>query len=563
MSPVIHALNELCRSFGRMAARTKLDLLKQIIKLEAVSSRDLLVLQDTLDFLRAYPDNAAVRQRVGRAVARMRQHARNLRHGPDTTLLRNTGLPGSTTRYCYSYQVLRRLARRFPTCLEIDWDDLSSDVVLASTLELLLTPAENEGMEDVAGGWHDWVENGKSSPSQSDLEFLLQLFEDSDLDQLQQANLFENCELPLRYDLEEPGTGRCEVEVSVPRVQYQTRELSRERFPPEPEIRRTLHRPAPLSPARAEKVIATCLAALCCRSLEIYPLIWASHRDVTIFPCARGVQVLLAGVPVEHRGPLGANYLFVVMKNGVPVGYGPANPFLGCCEMGVNLFPEFRGSEVRFFYSQVMRVLHHVLAVEYFYLMPYGMGVGNPEAIQSGAFWFYRKLGFVPSDPGVEALARLEEERMQQDSDHRSSVATLHRLSRTDAYLDLSKGRCRRFPFHELGLRVSQFVAETFAGSRRAARKSCTQRVRRALDVRSVSAWSAPERMMLERLALTLAMIPDLHTWRASERAALVRIIRAKASASEAPAAALWRRHTRLEKALRQIVATDATSRSA
>ena len=62
------------------------------------------------------------------------------------------------------------------------------------------------------------------------------------------------------------------------------------------------------------------------------------------------------------------------------------------------------------------QVLFHLASVRYFVLTPYGMGEDNDEALQSGAFWFYRKLGFRAANPEVEALAVREEAQSGTDS---------------------------------------------------------------------------------------------------------------------------------------------------
>ena len=550
----IGALNAICRSFGREAAARKHALLDQIEVQDEIPVEQLLLLHDTLDFLRAYPDDARLRRRVKQLGSGLRRHLPSLRQGADAPRLRNTGFPGSINRYPYSYQVLRRLARRFPSCLEIDWEELEGDETFAAMIELLLTPAENEGMEDLSGGWPDWIEGIKSSPTESDLEFVLRLFERSGMNDLQQANLYESCDLPLRYELKENGSARCEVEFTGGRVQFQKSDIAREHFELEPEIRRPLESTPPLSPRAAREVINQCLAALCCRNLEIFPLIWADPRDVTIYECGRGIRVILVGVPSEHRLLLASVYLFLVVKNGVPIAYGPASPFMGCCEMGINLFPQFRAAEIRYIYSQIMRILHHVLGVEYFYLTPYGMGVGNEDAIRTGAFWFYRKMGFRCTVERIEKLAQAEEQRMRREPGHRSSIPTLRRLSKTGAFLDLSQGRCHPLRFGDLGQLVSRFIAREFGGDRPLASQSCSRRVQRALGIPSLRSWTKDERMLLERMSLILAMIPDLGAWQSREKRALVSVIRAKAARSEARAARLLVRHRRLETALRALL---------
>jgi len=50
--------------------------------------------------------------------------------------------------------------------------------------------------------------------------------------------------------------------------------------------------------------------------------------------------------------------------------------------------------------------------------------------VDSGAFWFYRKLGFRPTDPEVGRLVAREETRMRRTPAYRSSRQTLQRLAK-------------------------------------------------------------------------------------------------------------------------------------
>ena len=92
-------------------------------------------------------------------------------------------------------------------------------------------------------------------------------------------------------------------------------------------------------------------------------------------------------------------------------------------------------------------------------------GDGNDEALQSGAWWFYYKLGFRPEDPEVRRLLRSELRLMRDDPCHRSSTATLQRLSSEPLFL-YPNGPKRdvlvKIPLGELGLRVSRLLADRF-----------------------------------------------------------------------------------------------------
>ena len=550
----VRALHSLSRSFGRPSARRKLELLAEIAELPRLAPRRLLLLHSTLDFMRAYPDDVRVLAEVRRHVAGLRARVEAVPEGADSPVLFNQGFPGAVNSYPYSFEIARDLARRLPDCAEVDWDELEDETPLASTLELFLADAENESMESMQVGWREWLADSHTEDRPTDLACLLGFFERSRFTALEKACLFETCGLPIRYELGRPGTGKAEVESRPTRICFQTSELRRERFPLRPRIREPLGPLPLLSPARGRERIELARAALCSRNLEIHPLIYANPADVRHFESARGIDVVLIGVPPEHRSALSANTFFLVLKNGVPIAYGPASPFLGCCEMGINLFPEFRGGEIRLVYSQVMRLLHHLLGVDYFYLTSYGMGVDNEEAIQSGAFWFYRKMGFLASNPEVEALAREEEARMRAEPGYRCSTRTLRRLSPTEAYLDLTGGRRRQLSFARLGAALGRFIGRRFGGNRRLAEERCERAVVRALRIGSRAGWSADEKRALRRLAPVLAMIEDLSGWSARERAGMVRILRAKAARSEAPASRLMSRHQRLGEALSRAI---------
>ncbi len=89
---------------------------------------------------------------------------------------------------------------------------------------------------------------------------------------------------------------------------------------------------------------------------------------------------------------------------------------------------------------------------------PYQIGLENDEALESGAFWFYRKLGFRPLDPEAVQLAEREEHRIRQMPGYRSSRRTLEKLAHS--YLlyecaDAEPGAWDRFRVRNLALRCT------------------------------------------------------------------------------------------------------------
>ncbi|MGD8412970.1 MAG: hypothetical protein PVF33_01985 [Candidatus Latescibacterota bacterium] len=530
----IDRLVELSRSFGSDPAGKKLELLKEIARLDRFDSKRIVKLHDTLYFMRAYPDN----EKILSAVTDMARSLRTIirKHtgdDEDFPAFVNTGLPGSCNRHSYSFEVLRRLAEMFPGSLEIDWPEVSYEPTFVDALNLAVLPAESRGLEDEYMGLRDWLQQCKTDPAQTDLEIVLAIFESSSLSPRQQVHVFESCEYPVLYRLREHGSARCEVEMPPRRPHYQRSPFSGVRFPLKPKIVQPLERRRKPSPVEGRKLLDLSLAALCSRNLEIHPLIYANPEDVVIADVGRGLQVLLAGMKPRFRSVVESDFFFLILKNGLPISYGPASVFLGCCEMGINLFPEFRGGEIRYIYSQFMRVLYHVASVRYFFLTSYGMGDGNPEAIKSGAFWFYRKLGFRAANPEVESLAREEEAIMRRRPGYRSSTATLRELSLTDAYFDLSGGRCRPVNFEKLGHAVTRFVTNEFGGDRRKAERAAIGRLSRVLNVGEFHSWTPDERAASRRIAPVMALLPGLADWPAGEKRKLAAAIRAKGETSQ------------------------------
>lgn len=547
---LVRALQDAARAFGPAAERQKLRLLRRLRQAGRFAVADLVALQGELAFVRAWPDSPAVRAAADAVVRQVRGWVAAL--PPTAPGLGDSGLAGTAIAYSYHYGVLRQLAWAWPGTVEFDWDALDDETPLSTALRLSLPAAEVDGLDDDRLTLREWLARCRPRAATGDLATAIGIVACSALAEPVKAQLFDAGDLPFRYSLRHPGQGRCEVTLADAPLVCQREPIERDRYPLPPLIQAPLPAVRPLPRAAARAALAVAHAALCVRRLEIWPLIHANERDVLRVRCERGIEVVLVGTAPAFRAALESLYCFVVFKNGVPIGYGPAAVFLGACELGLNLFPEFRGGEVRLVYAQVMRVLHHVLGADYFFLQEYGMGVDNPDAIASGAFWFYRKLGFAAENPAVERLARAEEQRMREEPGYRSDRRMLHRLKHTRAFLDLSGGRSTWFDFGRLGVRVSEFVARRFGGDRALAAERCARQVVQALGLGGRGG-AAALREGLAGIAPVLAMVPDLRRWTAAEKRALARALAQRGPGSEAPACRALGRHARLRAALRAL----------
>jgi hypothetical protein len=309
-----------------------------------------------------------------------------------------------------------------------------------------------------------------------------------------------------------------------------------------------------LSRREGERVCDMVRDATAVRYREFYTFTYADPATVVSARPGRGVELFLLGVTPERRLPLRAAYGGFVVKNGVPVGYIEGLAFAERLEIGFNLYYTFREGESAWIYAQVLRLHRDALGVTSFSIDPYQLGFENDEAIDSGAFWFYRKLGFRPTDAGVARAVAREESKIARDATYRTRPAALRRMVGHNLIYEAPvrgahpPGEWDRFHIREIGLAVNRRMRREFGGSAARLRAAAERRVSSALGM------AIPrlpvERRAFSELALVLDLIPDLERCSAAERRAAAEIVRAKAGRSERGYLQGLQRHARLRRAL-------------
>ena len=211
-----------------------------------------------------------------------------------------------------------------------------------------------------------------------------------------------------------------------------------------------------LSRSEGGQIIDMARDALTVRYRELHGSTRGDENYVFEADVGRGVQMFIWGLDIEWRLPLRAYYAGFTLKNGVPINYFEAIGLFDWVEVGFNTFYAFREGETAWIYSKVLHLLHQLAGVTCISVYPYQIGQDNEEAIQSGAFWFYRKLGFRPGHPDLLALTEREEKRIARDPAHRTSPRTLRKLAEWSHLL-----RVRRNPAGPMGF---VFRANSWAG---------------------------------------------------------------------------------------------------
>jgi hypothetical protein len=303
----------------------------------------------------------------------------------------------------------------------------------------------------------------------------------------------------------------------------------------------------------ATRLIDLAHESMVTRKRDLDAFAWADPHDVRLIDCGDGLQFALIGVLPERRFLFESVYGLLTLKNGVPIGYALASALFDSSEIAYNVFETFRGGEAAYVFGRLLATCRAVFGLETFSIDPYQLGAGNEEGLDSGAWWFYYKLGFRPRARRILPLVAREASRVAADRDYRTSRRTLERLVEHTVFWSPGPRRddvMGALRLGNVGLAVSALVARRFGSDRtRAARVLADE----AAEMLGAPGWrrrSRGERLMWERWAPVVAVLPDVDRWPRSDRAALVNVIRAKGGVRESAFVPLFNRHERLRAAI-------------
>jgi hypothetical protein len=551
----LRSLERVHRQYGDGLAARKRALLEKLAGARLPSAAAVQRLHEVLCFLRAYPDEASVLERVERLLAGF-DARRDLRAHAEA--LQDSGIAGTPTVYRFFFETAQWLARRWPDRLTVVWPELESPERLERALTLLALPAEQPGLDEVAYPVREWVHRLKNE-KEADGAFLVRRFAALAADSFVRQFLYEDIGFWLRLAPGPDTPARTRARLPRRSIHWQRGPLSG----PRPDLLAGLKRPPlsvrPVSGREARRLIDMTHEAMVTRSRDLDAFAYGSPDDVRMVDCGDGLEFAAIGMVPERRLMLEAVYGFLTLKNGVPVGYVLNSALFGSAEIAYNVFDTYRGAEAAHIYGRVLSMVHHMFGADTFTIYPYQLGHENEEALQSGAWWFYQKLGFRARDPAVLALMDRELEHMRRRPGHRSDIATLRRLAPENVYLQTGRERedvIGILPLPDIGLAVTDFLARRFGADREEATRACSSETLRRLGLRSLRGFTSGERLAWERWAPLVACLPGVERWTPAERRALVAIIRAKGGPRESDFVRRFDAHPRLRHAIRRLATT-------
>ena len=533
-------------------------MLSRLEKAKIDHAADLIRLHESLLFMRAYPRGRLHLKRVermlksfGKLVDELVDRDLDLSAIDDPEV---SGIAGGSVTSNFSYAIVRWLVETFPAQLSIDWDWFEEEDRFGATMARFMPLLEDDAMVEAHVPYREWVRAAKGR--RRELNWLVSRFESLPLTEKAKANLYDSLKLHVTWTYG-VRSSRTVLRIAAAKpFMHNSPLIARRDISLTEELSSA---PIPIetvSPQQGEKIIDVARETSAVRYRELHGFTFGDPRRVIKADIGRGTVVYVVGVPPPNRLPLRAYHAAMMFKNGVPVGYFEGLSICERMESGFNLYYTFRDGETAWLYARILRLMRQLLGVSVFSIDPYQVGHENEEGIESGAFWFYRKLGFRPVKPELMKLTEREEVRAAKGSGYRTSAATLRKLAAGHMLFELSpqrsRGRWDDFEVRNIGLAVQRRMAEKYESDGEEIRNQSVRTVTRALRI-NTRGWNDEELSALQNLSLVLASDRDLNTWPAEQKELATRVIRAKAGRDEAPYLKLMQKHAAFRDVLMRL----------
>lgn len=563
---LLDQLSRLKTSFERGDSLRVQKLIAQLGRRRFPAASSLICFHELLLFLCAYPHGQATRRMAEELLASFHERVTRLRlAGGDVSAFTDpavSGIAGTAFSAIWGYDIVRHLAARYPSRVEIDWEDYEGGEQLVSVLKSFLPLFEDGAYVVYPVPYLAWIRAAKS-PNETDLAWLLRQFAHLSIAEREKANLFDSLKLWVHWKLGKSPATRTMMRLRVNRPFYHAGPLiTRSDVSLEGELEDPLPLPLKkLSRADGEKLVFLGRDMMTVRYRELHGFTYSYPQHVLRASAGRGVEFVIWGLPPARRLPLLGYHAVLILKNGVPLGYAESLALFERTEVGVNLFYTFRDGESAWIYARLLRFLRQHLNVSVFSVEPYQLGSCNEEGIEAGAFWFYRKLGFHPVEPVVARMVAREERKLAKRPGYRTPARILRQLAAGhllyEAPSALHPGQWDNFRMPNIGLAIQRRLRKHFGRGEREQRQALVTSVAHALGVKPTDLGASEHRVFTD-LALVLAMIPGLSRWSKEEKSAIKQIVRAKLGTDESRYVRLLQCHQKLRDGLRTIGSRNA-----
>lgn len=545
-SATLLAALHLQRLYDADTTRTKQLLLQVLEKTSLRTAPEIVRLHDMLCFLRAYPDNKTILALVERMLTHFALRKDLERH---RTKLSDSGIAGTDIRYRFHWQTAKWLYKHWPDAIIIDWPEFDNQAGLDKLWPLILPPPALESLEHASLSSRQWIE-ALRQPSETDAAFLVRIVARWPAGEAAREQSYDDLDVPLTLAPVSGSPSRTRAHIKPKGITYGppgTYDPSR------PGLHRKSLNVQNVSVGYGRKLINLARIQMVTRSRDLYAFMNADPYDVRMVTFAGGIQFVCYGLQPQARSLLEALYVFLVLRNGLPIGYTQASTLFRSAEINFNIFDSFRGAETALVFHSTLDMVRHLFNCDTFIINTQQLGEDNAEALNTGAFWFYYKHGFRSRNPNVRAVVRSELARKKHDPRHRSNLRTLRLLASDDLYLCTGKPRndlVNNIPSANIGLAAARILESYACPSDPTGTRRCISAATRLLGCRVGSRLPAPQREAWANWSPIVLALPGVSRWSGGNKQALTDVINAKGSRRESDFVARFDKHRTLRKAL-------------
>ena len=535
-------LEKLRLVFSPAAATDKHRLLCLILKTQLSSASAVRRLHEMLCWMRAYPDDERV---LATADAALRTFAARKDLRRFHKQLADSGIAGTDIHYHFFWPMARWISIRWPALLRFDRDCGEGEDWLRSAWPIALPSLQAEATKRSEESPFRILDSLRGA--MTDASFFVQGIDRTAGDTLARETVHDLLQPAYALEAGEDSPSRTRAQWPGASTSFITAPLAKGRRNLRKELLRPPRTVHTATPQDAVELLDLARAAMVTRGRDLDTFTWGNPEDIHVVDDGNGLAFAFIGAVPERRLPLAVAYGFLILRNGVPVGYGQVDALLGGAEIAFNTFDSFRGGESAFLFARLLAATRALLGSEAFSLEPYQLGHHNKEGLASGAWWFYYKLGFRPHDPVLKRIVTGELARMERNPGHRSSPATLSKLARKHLYWEPIRSSRAWLPqVPGLGLKLpvlSDDSAGEIAGRR--------------LGLSSLSGWTPAETLGLYRLASLIAALQGIESWTAVQKKSAVTVLRAKGGQHERDFVRRLDAHPKLSAAIKALLATQ------
>jgi hypothetical protein len=527
-------LKSLLFQFDQTQDDEKKRLLNELISYNSFKHQTFKQFHQSLLGMTAYPSSQEILDLTTRAMSKL------LGQLEKNTALQNkligAGYLYTTVKCNFSYEKVSYIISKFPHQVFIHSASSNIETQIA-ILKLLLPSVEYSTIHAGEKDLKTRIAKFNTSKTITDLEWLIQSILQSDLNKKTQAVIYNQLGIFIQWKVSNQDASVSFLRGASLPIYFHTKPLEKRTNLPEI-IQQKLPAPIKLTDKEKDKIIDASKLTLFYLYRETEPFTNALKEDVTLFQLDKGVSIALFGSTIDKRYSLESYIGYMVFKNNIPASYGGGWIFGERSQFGINILEAFRGAESGLIICELLRVYHQYFGVTRFVVKPYQFGLNNSEAIKTGAFWFYYKLGFRPENNTLKELALQEEKEKQLNPGYKSDISTLKKYTKSNLALTLSESSYPNYDSERLSKRITTFINTTFDGDREKALAHCFDKLKETLAI-DTKHWKQEDVDYAKQIAVLFSMKPNSKEWQQKHKKDILEFILLKSAKTELP----WIKH--------------------